>query len=168
QLLKSRDVEDPLDLWVHRPAAYALVWAVFRTSITPTHVTLLAALMGLVTAAMWFWGSPGAMVAGGIVLWASAILDDADGMLARAKRKQSESGRALDGFLDVAVGGVVALAAFHHCYVRSEDPIYWFMAPLAIATTLLHIYLYDYFKESYLRFTRPGGGEDAEDAPQIK
>ena len=34
-LLKSRDVEDPVNLWVHRPLAYAFVAMIYRTRITP-------------------------------------------------------------------------------------------------------------------------------------
>ena len=30
-VLKSREVEDPVNLWLHRPIAYALVAAIYRT-----------------------------------------------------------------------------------------------------------------------------------------
>src|SRR6187431_449670 len=88
QVLKSREVEDPVNLWVHRPLAYAFCRLVYRTSITPNQVTLIAIVLGLLAAACWFEGSPWAMVWGGALLWSSAIMDGADGILARAKNMQ--------------------------------------------------------------------------------
>jgi phosphatidylglycerophosphate synthase len=143
------------------------VWAIFRTSLTPNQVTLLATVVGLLAAVMWLWGTPAAMVAGGVLLWTSAILDGADGILARAKNMSSEFGRALDGSADLVVGLATTLAAFHHAYTSTEDPIYWYLAPVAIGMTVFHVYLYDFYKESYLRFTRPDRGGDGGDAPQV-
>ena len=37
------------------------------------------------------------MIAAGALLWTAAILDGADGILARAKGQASQFGRALDG-----------------------------------------------------------------------
>ena len=88
-LLKSRDVEDPVNLWVHRPLAYAIVAGIYRTSVTPNQMTLAATLVGLAAGACWFIGTSELVVAGGALLWASSILDGADGILARAKRMQS-------------------------------------------------------------------------------
>src|SRR5687767_10616973 len=93
-VLKSREVEDPVNLWVHRPLAYAFVSAVYRTSITPNQVTFMAMAVGVLAASCWVYGSPAALVAGGVLLWLSAILDGADGILARAKRMSSPAGRA--------------------------------------------------------------------------
>ena len=33
-VLKSKEVEDPVNLWLHRPLAYAFVAAVYRTPVT--------------------------------------------------------------------------------------------------------------------------------------
>src|SRR4051794_10682989 len=95
-VIKSREVEDPVNLWVHRPLAYAFVALVYRTAITPNQITALALLVGFAAAGCWFVGTPALMLAGGCLLWASAILDGADGILARAKQMFSDTGRALD------------------------------------------------------------------------
>ncbi|MDH3726816.1 MAG: CDP-alcohol phosphatidyltransferase family protein, partial [Myxococcales bacterium] len=102
-ILKSKAVEDPVNVYVERPLAYVFAWSVFRTPMTPNAVTLLAVLFGVTAGIMFVWGIPHAMVAGGILLWVSAILDGADGILARAKNLQSEFGRALDGAGDAIV-----------------------------------------------------------------
>ena len=102
-LLKSREVEDPVNLWLHRPLAYGFVALVYRSAITPNQITLLAMVVGIAAAACFIEGSGAAMLWGGVLLWTSAILDGADGILARAQRKFSELGRALDGTADVVV-----------------------------------------------------------------
>ena len=167
-LLKSRDVEDPVNIYLHRPLAYGFVKLFYRTRLTPNQVTLLATLVGVVAAAMWIWGTREAMVAGGILLWASAILDGADGILARAKSMQSELGRALDGSADVVVALSTVLAGFYHVWVQYQDPVHLYLMVPSIGLTLFHIYLYDYYKESYLHMTRLDRGGEAEDVADVE
>lgn len=158
-LLKSRDVEDPVNLWVHRPLAYGFVQAVYGTRLTPNQVTFLAMLVGMTAGGLWLYGTPGAMVAGGILLWASAILDGADGILARAKNMQSQFGRALDGSADMIVAICTVLPGIAHLWMKHHDGVIVIVAVVAILGTLPHLYLYDFYKESYLRMTRLRGGE---------
>jgi phosphatidylglycerophosphate synthase len=154
-VLKSRAVEDPVNLWVHRPLAYAFVALVFRTSITPNQITLLALLVGCVASACWFIGTPEMMFWGGVLLWTSAILDGADGILARAKQMFSDLGRALDGAADMIVAAVSLAAAFTHLWVKHHDVAHLWFAPIAIATSVVHVELYDYYKESFMKMTNP-------------
>lgn len=166
-LLKSRDVEDPVNLYVHRPLAYLFVKLVHRTRITPNQVTLLAMLVGIVAGGLWVWGTEGAMIAGGVLLWSSAILDGADGILARAKNAQSEFGRALDGSADMVVAVATVLPGFYHVWVKHQDPMHlWLMIPVT-GLTVLHINLYDFFKESYLLMTRLDRRGEAEDVDEV-
>src|SRR5687767_4482881 len=136
-VLKSRDVEDPINLWFNRPLAYAFVALVYRTPLTPNQVTLLSIAVGAGAAACWGYGTPQAMLWGGILLWASAILDGADGILARAKQSFSELGRALDGSADFVVAGLTVAAAAYHLWQR--QPSLWLVAllvPLIVMTSL--------------------------------
>jgi phosphatidylglycerophosphate synthase len=154
-LLKSRDVEDPVNLWVHRPLAYGFVAAVYRTSLTPNQVTLLSLLSGMLAAGCFVEGSRSMMLWGGALLWASAILDGADGILARAKNAFSELGRALDGTADALVGVISVAGAAYHLWVTRGDA--WLMLAILVAlgSAILHIYLYDYYKESFMLMTDP-------------
>jgi phosphatidylglycerophosphate synthase len=154
-LLKSRDVEDPINLWVHRPLAYGFVALVYRTRITPNQVTLLATLVGLAAGACFIAGSRSAMVWGGVLLWTSAILDGADGILARVQNSGSPLGRAIDGTADAVVAVGTVLPAFYHLWVTGYGLRLAWIAPLAIGTAILHIHLYDFYKESYLMMTNP-------------
>jgi len=154
-VLKSREVEDPVNLWVHRPLAYALVALIYRTPITPNQITLMALLVGFAAGGCFVVGTPAMMVLGGALLWSSAILDGADGILARAKRMFSDVGRALDGASDALVSLVTVPAAFYHLWQTQHD--LWQVAwmPFAFLTAVIHIYLYDYYKESYMQRTNP-------------
>jgi phosphatidylglycerophosphate synthase len=154
-LLKSREVEDPVNLWLHRPLAYGIVALIYRSRVTPNQVTLMAMLVGLVAGGCFLVGTPLLMVWGGALLWTSAILDGADGILARAQNSFTVLGRALDGTADTVVAVVTVLPAFYHLWATGFDPRLLALAPLAIGTAVLHIELYDYYKESYLQMTNP-------------
>jgi len=154
-VLKSRDVEDPVNLWVHRPLAYAFVALIYRTSITPNQITFLALVVGAFAGALFLVGTKTAMLVGGICLWSSAILDGADGILARAKRQFSDVGRAIDGAADGVVGALTVLPAFYHIWITRHSVLELVLMPIAIGTTLFHVYLFDFYKEAYLQHTKP-------------
>lgn len=154
-LLKSREVEDPVNLWLHRPLAYGFVAAVYRTSLTPNQVTLLSLCAGIAAAACFVAGTPGAMLWGGALLWSSAILDGADGILARAKNTFSELGRALDGTADAMVGVISVAGAAYHLWAKQGDLGLMLAVLAALGSAILHIYLYDYYKESFMLMTDP-------------
>jgi hypothetical protein len=164
QVLKSREVEDPVNLWVHRPLAYAFCRLVYKTSITPNQVTLIAIVLGLLAAACWVDGSPWAMVWGGALLWSSAIMDGADGILARAKNMQSAFGRALDGTGDMIVGLATVAACIYHMSVNGASTAMLLLSVLALVTTVVQLNLYDFYKELHMRLTRLVAGGESEDA----
>lgn len=153
-VLKSREVEDPVNLWVHRPLAYAIVALIYRTPITPNQITFLALLVGAFAGALFLVGTKTAMLLGGICLWSSAILDGADGILARAKRLFSDVGRAIDGAADGVVGALTVLPAFYHLWLTQHSWLQVAFMPFAIGTTLFHVYLFDFYKEAYLQHTK--------------
>jgi phosphatidylglycerophosphate synthase len=152
-VLKSREVEDPVNLWLHRPLAYAFCWLVYRTPMTPNQVTALAIALGLGAAAAWVHGTPAAMIWGGALLWSSAIMDGADGILARAKRMQSAFGRALDGVADWLVALASVAACLFHLYEKGERSLLLVAAPVVLLT-ILQFNSYDFYKELYVHMTR--------------
>jgi hypothetical protein len=154
-LLKSRDVEDPVNLWVHRPLAYAFVAMIYRTRITPNQVTLLALIAGIFAGGAFMIGTKTAMLLGGFALWTSAILDGADGILARAKRMFSDVGRAIDGAADGLVGLLTVLPFCYHLWITQHSVLQLVLMPVAIGTTLFHVYLFDYYKEAFLQHSNP-------------
>jgi len=168
QVLKSREVEDPVNLWVHRPLAYAFCWLIYRTPITPNQVTFLAILLGLAATVCWVIGTPALMIWGGALLWSSAIMDGADGILARAKNMQSAFGRALDGSADMIVGLGTLGACVYHLIQKGADGPMIAMAALAFLTTIWQFNLYDFYKELHMRQTRLDRGGESDTAEEAK
>lgn len=166
-VLKSNDVEDPVNRWVHRTLAYLVVKSVFHTPITPNMITLSTVLFGFVAGSAMIWGTPTAMLVGGACLWTAAILDGADGILARAKNMQSEFGRALDGAADALVAVFTVFPAFYHLWATHHDPFQLALMAPALGFTIMHLAVYDFYKESYLRATRPGQGGEGHDVDHI-
>lgn len=152
---KNKAVEDPVNVYLHRPLAYAFVKAIYKTNITPNQVTLLAVLLGLVAGILWIWGSRTAVFYGGLLLWLSAIVDGADGILARAKNLHSPFGRAIDGAADNIVAALTIFPGVYHIWTQTHQTLYvWLLIP-AILSGLCHLALYDFYKESFLWFTSP-------------
>lgn len=167
QISKSPEVEDPVNRFVHRPLAYAFVRAIYGTGLTPNGVTVLAMAVGVTAGCFWIWGSREGLIVGGILLWISAILDGADGILARAKNLQSQFGRALDGSADMVVAIFTVLPAGYMLLV-SEGAWITGLLVIAILSAVVHLVNYDYYKESFMRFTRPERGGEGEDLDDVR
>ncbi|MDH4283475.1 MAG: CDP-alcohol phosphatidyltransferase family protein [Myxococcales bacterium] len=159
--MKSNDVEDPVNRYLHRTLAYLFVKSIFNTRITPNMITLSTVVIGFAAGCAFIWGTPTAMLVGGICLWVAAILDGADGILARAKKLQSEFGRALDGSADTLVAVFTVFPAFYHIWVTHHNPYHLVLMVPALGLTVVHLATYDFYKEAYLRGTRPGQGGGA-------
>jgi phosphatidylglycerophosphate synthase len=168
QVLKSRDVEDPINLWVHRPLAYAFCWLIYGTRITPNQVTLFAILLGLGASAAWIDGQPWSMVLGGALLWSSAIMDGADGILARAKNLQSAFGRALDGTGDMLVGLASVVGCVYHLIDQGASAPLIAVCAFVFPVTILQFNLYDFYKELHMRQTRLDRGGESDTASEAE
>ncbi len=156
-MLKSKDVEDPVNLYVHRTLAYLFVLLTFRTPLTPNGITFLSLGVGIGAGLVWWLDGP--LVLGAVMLWTSAILDGADGMMARAKSMFSASGRALDGSADLIVAAITVSGAVYRVRDMFSAAELAILAAIGAVTAVLHFNLYDYYKDLYLRAVRGGKGE---------
>lgn len=155
-VIKSPDVEDPVNLHVHRPLQLALVRPLVKTSITPNQVTFLSLCAGLASAALIVKGTPTALLLGGVLLFSSAILDGVDGMIARLKKTSSETGHAIDGAADYAVNVTTTAAAVYHLSQRMNPLLAIGIGLLAHLAWAQHLMLYDFHCATYLRFLTGG------------
>jgi phosphatidylglycerophosphate synthase len=171
QSLKPLSVEEPIDVWVHRPIAYVLARACMPTAISPNAVTLGSILLGLGSGAAFVVPFPSHMQAAGILLFSSAVFDCADGQLARMRGSSSRLGRMLDGIADLVVTTVAVLGAAWVLWQRHADPP-WIGALVLVAVTVtavtgsFHTTMYDQYKNVFLRMTTTSyrEGEDYETA----
>jgi phosphatidylglycerophosphate synthase len=92
-----------------RPAVRLLA----HTPVTPNMVTLGGLVVGIFAALMYARGFYGAYVAGALLFFLSGLFDEADGMLARIKFRESVFGTWFEGFVDettylLLFGGITA------------------------------------------------------------
>jgi hypothetical protein len=162
--LKPIEVEEPIDVYVHRPLGYGIARLCFPTRITPNQLTAGAIACGVAAGIVLAVPFPGHLPIGALCVLLATIFDCADGMLARMRRSSSLLGRMLDGVADsvtvaaVVAGSLVVLASLY-------APPWWqaaaaiAVAAAAIVTSAHHTAGYDHYKNVYLRLTQPEAGE---------
>jgi len=89
-----------VEKYINRPLASLIVRAVLNTKITPNGLTYTNFILGILAALLFSRGEYVYFILGGVSIQLSAIVDCADGMLARAKDMCSDYGALLDLFLD--------------------------------------------------------------------
>jgi phosphatidylglycerophosphate synthase len=156
--LKDAAVEESVNLHLHRRLAFALVRPMQDrfASVSPNHLTVLSGALG-VGAGVCSYRSvetgPEWLALGALLLLASAVVDCADGMLARLRGQSSEFGRLLDGVVD-QVSGLSAFFGISHAICAGiELPGEWLYCTFALLSALVHVALYDQIKASFVELT---------------
>jgi phosphatidylglycerophosphate synthase len=171
--LKPLSVEEPIDVWVHRPLAYVLAKLLYPTPISPNLVTFISILFGLAAGASLFSGH---LLLAGLCIFLSAIFDCADGQLARMRGTSSAFGRMLDGVADlvgitaIVSGGTWVLWTKFSAMGPWHGAAAVALAVGTIVTGSFHTGMYDHYKNVYLRLTSATfkEGEDYEAALERK
>lgn len=165
--LKPLEVEEPIDVFVHRPLGYVVALASFRTPISPDLITLLSIVAGLSAGLCIVWPFPFHLPAGGALIFISAVLDCADGQLARMRKSSSSFGRMIDGVADLITTSAIVPATVWLLWQQYDtDP--WIggtvvgLGICTIVTSSFHTGMYDHYKNVYLKLTheRYTDGED--------
>ncbi|MGC4070019.1 MAG: CDP-alcohol phosphatidyltransferase family protein [Polyangiaceae bacterium] len=158
--LKPLEIEEPIDVWVHRPLAYLLALGLYPTPVSPNAVTFFSILCGLAAGGSMVCEFPHHMALGGLFIFLSAVVDCADGQLARMRRTSSAFGRMLDGVADAIVSAViVAGGAVVVLRERSssmlELVVFGVLVVITAVTGSFHTGGYDFYKNLFLRLTNP-------------
>jgi phosphatidylglycerophosphate synthase len=168
--LKPLEVEEPIDVYLHRPLAYVLARACYSLPVSPDAITALSIVAGIISAVSLLLVFPYHMQVGGLFLFGSAVLDCADGQLARMRGTSSIFGRMLDGTADLFTVGAVAPATAYVIWRSLEAPLWvkgtvLVLSCITMVTTSFHTTMYDHYKNVFLRLTGPyQEGEDYEAA----
>jgi phosphatidylglycerophosphate synthase len=168
--LKSLEVEEPIDVVVHRPIAYLIAKACLPLPISPNAITVLSLLAGIGSGVALVLDFPNHLLIGGLLLFFSAVLDCADGQLARMRGTSSAFGRMLDGTADLVVQAVVVPATVLLIWRTFATP-WWagatavLLCVVTVVTSSFHTTMFDHYKNVFLRLTVPGDeGDDYEAA----
>jgi phosphatidylglycerophosphate synthase len=150
-LLKPLAIEGLPDLLLFRPIAFGLVQILKKFPVTPNQVSVSSISMGLLGGLFFALGTRLSFALGGICYGLAAVLDCADGMLARLKRSGSPLGRIIDGSIDYTNGVfvMVGLAAGldRAGIVVPLGP--WPLTALAGVSLALHCVVMDHFRCRY-------------------
>lgn len=166
---KPPEVEEWVDEVIHRPLAKRLVRLLVHTPITPNHVTLLSALVGMSAGVAIAVGAtrPEWRLFAGLLLFCAVVLDCCDGQLARAKGISSTYGAILDGISDYAVGVAMGVGGSYYMAVVLGSNWWWLVGLAGIGSAAVQSALFDHTKSRYI--ARVGGGyvEREEDLDKV-
>jgi phosphatidylglycerophosphate synthase len=173
QSLKSLDVEEPVDVYVHRPLAYLLARALLPTPVSPNLVTIASMGIGVYAAVLMVSESvPHHFQWAALCAFASTVFDCADGQLARMRKTSSVIGRMLDGTADVIVTAAILVAGGWYI-VQKYGSNTWlalggvlFTVVCGVATSI-QTTLFDHYKTVFMKLGVPGFKE-AESYPEAR
>jgi hypothetical protein len=156
--LKPLEVEEPIDVYVHRPFGYVLAKLAVPTPISPNLLTILSIVFGIACGASFAARFPYHLQIAGLSLFIATVLDCADGQLARLRKTSSTFGRMIDGVADSVSLAATCAGGTWFVYTMYATP-HWHGA-IAVALTLttiytsqLHTSAYDHYKNVFLRLT---------------
>ena len=147
---KGKDVEEILDRLFYRPAGYLVARLSRSLTVTPTTITLLSIVLGVIAGRLFYYPDTGLTVLGMVLLVTAEAFDSADGQLARMTGRGSKLGRILDGMAT----NIIFLSIYGHLCARiiqSGGPL-WIVA-VAFVSAISHSIqcaASDYFRNAYL------------------
>ena len=162
---KAYEIEELADVYFFRPCGMILARAARALRLTPTTVTLVGAVVGVVGGAL--LSSDRLALAGFALIILYGILDSSDGQLARMTGRTTELGRFLDGAGGYLVHAAIYTAIAGHTLTQGASGSIVVWAVLAAAMTAVHAQLYDYHRTAYLRRAIQGVAS-AEGGPRIR
>lgn len=150
-LTKPTPIEGFPDLLIFRPVAFLLVQVLKRSPITPNQVSFSAIAVGLLSGLSFAVGTRASFAAGGLLYALAAVLDCADGMLARLKGSGTALGRIVDGAVDYTNSvAVMTGLAIGISRAGLETPLTAFgLTALAGVSMMAHCLAVDHFRSLF-------------------
>ncbi len=152
QSIKSFDTEEKLDLFFYRPFGFVIAKACLGTPISPTVLTIVGLLLGIISGFFFYNNSSTtSLLIGSVLFILAGVFDSSDGQLARMGGKSTKLGLILDGICDNIVFGSVYAAS-----ILTLMPIWgWSIWPVAVVAGFCHSLqsaLLDFYNREYLVF----------------
>jgi phosphatidylglycerophosphate synthase len=158
---KSREFEGVLDLLFYRKVGFRLAQFFARLRFTPTTVTLIGGVFGIVAGHFYFYRALFLNLVGVALHVVANIFDNADGQLARLNNQQSRTGRILDPVVD----HIIWLSIYVHLALRLQlqgfSGTIWILAVAAGLSHGAQAAAADYWRHAYLYFGKRRGELDS-------
>ena len=155
---KSRELEGIVDLLFYRKVGFRVAQFFARLKFTPTTVTLIGGVFGVIAGHLYFYRALFLNLIGFAFHIVANIFDNADGQLARLTHQQSRIGRIIDPIVD----HVIWLSIYVHLAFRLQlhgfSGTIWVVAIVAGLSHGAQAAAADYWRHAYLYFGK-GRGE---------
>ena len=165
---KAREVEGVLDLYFFRPVGFRLAQFFAKVEMTPTAVTLLAGLVGVIGGHLFYYRDLRTNVVGMALLVCANALDNADGQLARLTHGESREGRIIDSLADHLVFVSIYVNLTLRYLVEGSSPVICLLALAAGVSHALQGAAADYYRSTYLYFVSNRSGLRLDSASALR
>jgi phosphatidylglycerophosphate synthase len=153
---KAREVEGLLDLYFYRPIGLRLAEFFEQLKMTPTAVTLLGGICGVVAGHLYYYRDLRINIVGMVLHVGANALDNADGQLARLTQRETRKGRIIDSVADHVVFASIYVHLTLRCFLEDPSPAIWLLALAAGISHALQGAAADYYRSTYLYFAATG------------
>ena len=149
--LKAPELEEALDLILFRPLGFVVAKVLSRTPVTADQVSVGSLVAGLSAGAL-LWMSPThpTIVIAVAAYFVCAVLDCADGQLARLRRSASPVGYIVDGAIDYAATLAVFAGITHAVAANHPGKTWpWLLGVAALAMMGWHCAVIDRLRHAW-------------------
>jgi len=158
---KSRELEGVVDLFFYRRIGFRLAQSFARLNFTPTAVTLIGGVFGIVAGHLYFYQALVINLIGMLFHVVANIFDNADGQLARLTNQQSRTGRILDPIVDHVIWFSIYIHLALRLQIGGFSGAIWILALVAGLSHGLQAGAADYCRNAYLYFGKSGSEFDS-------
>ena len=166
--LKSREVEEAIDLYFYRPLGFVIARGLCRTSILPNHVTFVSIVLGVAAGHLLFYNQVRVTLVGILAFVVANLLDSVDGQLARLKSLESHVGRILDGVAGASMFTSIYLHLSLRQYSGGDGIPAFAVALLALYSQAVQNSIADCLLNAYLTYGARKRGYELHEAGEIR
>lgn|SRR5581483_5869912 len=164
---KARDVEGAFDLYFYRPIGFWLAQIFARLKLTPTGVSFLAGISGVIAGHLYYYRNLSINVVGMVLHVCANTLDNADGQLARLTHQESREGRIIDSIADHLVFVSIYVHLTLRYLVEGSSPAVCVLALAAGVSHALQGAAADYYRNTYLYFVTARRQTDLDSSSEL-
>ena len=133
----------PIFEFIYRKVSFFITPFFIQIGISPNLISGLGLTIGLISSALIFSSTEANIRLGVIFFFIAAVVDYADGNVARMVNRSSFYGRFIDGFIDIVILCAIRLALCRFIMVKIEDGVLFWIGFTCCVLTPIHHLIYD-------------------------